>query len=345
MVTSSKKMFVTLTIGLIGALAAQYAGLPAPAIIGSTLAVSGASLLRLTQDIPHFLKNIAFTVIGCSLGSSITPETLADSSKWPLSLTILGIAVIAIIYFCSTILVKYFNKSRETAILATSPGALAYALALASDGKADIRSIAVIQSVRLVAVLTTIPIILTHFGMHPEQSPTVGKESMGLIAFSALFVGSLLIGWFFSRIKIPAAFILAGIFVSGAAHLSGVVVGRPADEIIFIGFTITGSLVGARFSTIPLEDLKNLFWGSISALLLSLFIAAIFAAAVAKLLVLPFGQVFVAFAPGGVEAMAAMALSLNYDPAYVAVHHLFRIFFLILILPFFLRKSSLKRKK
>ena len=345
MVTSSKKMFITLTIGLIGALVAKYAGLPAPAIIGATLAVSGASLLRITQDIPNFLKNIAFTVIGCSLGSSITPATLANSSKWPVSLTILGIAVIAIIYFCSNILVKYFNKTRETAILSTSPGALAYVLAIASDGKGDIRSISVIQSIRLVAVLTTIPIILTHFGMHPEQSPTIGSESMGIIVFSAVFISSLVIGWLFSRVKIPAAFFLAGIFVSGFAHLSGVAVGRPADEIIFIGFTITGSLVGARFSTIPLVDLKNLFWGSISALLLSLFIAAIFAAAVAKLLVLPFGQVFVAFAPGGVEAMAAMALSLNYDPAYVAVHHLFRIFFLILILPFFLRKNSLKRKK
>jgi uncharacterized membrane protein AbrB (regulator of aidB expression) len=40
--------------------------------------------------------------------------------------------------------------------------------------------------------------------------------------------------------------------------------------------------------------------------------------------------------------MAAMALSLNYDPAYVAVHHLFRIFFLILVLPLFLRTMRKK---
>lgn len=345
MLPRSKKMFTTLAIGLTGALAAHYAGLPAPAIIGATLAVSGASLLRITQDIPNACKNIAFTVIGCSLGSSITLETLADSSKWPVSLAILAIAVIAIIYFCSNVLVTYFNKDRETAILATSPGALAYILALASDGRGDIRSIAVIQSIRLVAVLTTIPIILSHLGMHPEQPPSGADNTMGLLIFSGVFSSSLAIGWLFTRIKIPAAFFLAGIFVSGAAHLSGFVVGRPADEIIFIGFTITGSLVGARFSTIPLVDLKHLFWGSLSALMLSLFIAALFAAAVAKLLVLPFGQVFVAFAPGGVEAMAAMALSLHYDPAYVAVHHLFRIFFLILIVPFFLRKSSLKRRK
>jgi uncharacterized membrane protein AbrB (regulator of aidB expression) len=47
--------------------------------------------------------------------------------------------------------------------------------------------------------------------------------------------------------------------------------------------------------------------------------------------------VFVAFAPGGVEAMAAMALALNYDPAFVAVHHIYRIILLILSLPLFLK--------
>lgn len=338
-------MFATLAIGFAGAMTAQYAGLPAPALIGATLTVSCASLFRLTRDIPPFCKDIAFIVIGCSLGSSITLQTLADSAKWPVSLLFLGAGVIAIIYFCGKVLVKYFHESRDTAVLATSPGALAYVLSLAVDGRGDLRSIAVIQTIRLVAVITTIPFILTHLGLHPEVSPVAGAEPMGIIAFSIIFVSSLIVGRLFIRFRIPAAFFLAGVCVSGAAHLSGLAVGRPADEIIFIGFTITGSLVGARFSTIPLADLRNLFWKSIAALFLSVFIAALFAGAVSRLLSLPFGQVFVAFAPGGVEAMAAMAISLHYDPAYVAVHHLFRIFFLILILPLFLKTNTRLKKE
>jgi uncharacterized membrane protein AbrB (regulator of aidB expression) len=35
--------------------------------------------------------------------------------------------------------------------------------------------------------------------------------------------------------------------------------------------------------------------------------------------------------------MAAMALALDYDPAFVAVHHLYRILLLISILPLFLK--------
>jgi uncharacterized membrane protein AbrB (regulator of aidB expression) len=48
----------------------------------------------------------------------------------------------------------------------------------------------------------------------------------------------------------------------------------------------------------------------------------------------------VAFAPGGVEAMAAMALSMDYDPAFVATHHVFRLLFLMALLPLLLGRSK-----
>jgi hypothetical protein len=42
----------------------------------------------------------------------------------------------------------------------------------------------------------------------------------------------------------------------------------------------------------------------------------------------------VAFAPGGVEAMAAIALSLGYEPTFVAAHHVFRLFLLSFLMPY-----------
>ena len=66
-------------------------------------------------------------------------------------------------------------------------------------------------------------------------------------------------------------------------------------------------------------------------------ISVAFAWIVSLLLSLPFGQVWVSFAPGGVEGMSSMALALGYDPLYVAVHHVFRILLLILILPVLIR--------
>ena len=71
--------------------------------------------------------------------------------------------------------------------------------------------------------------------------------------------------------------------------------------------------------------------------MVSTTLAALFAALAANLLGLPFGQVWVAYAPGGVEAMAAMAIALGYDSAFVATHHLFRIILLLFLLPVLLK--------
>lgn len=328
---STGPLFLTLAIGFSGSIAASYADLPAAALVGAILAVSIASMFRLTVDIPLRLRNVAFTIIGCSLGSSITKEALSQTGQWPLSLFVLGVAVLVTMLTCSWVLSRFFSQTVETAMLATSPGALIYSLALAAGGMGDIRAIIVIQNIRLLVVTTLLPFILDNFGFEPGHTdiPVAAGGTGSILVILVAFVAGVSV----SRWKIPASFLLAGMLVSGVGHFMGVVTGRPPNSIIFIGFAVTGSMVGARFSSIPRHDLQRLLLASLSAVLISGALSLVFAIPVAQMLDIPFGQVFVAFAPGGVEAMAAMALALGYDPAYVATHHLFRIILLFFLLP------------
>jgi len=329
---SYKKLALTLIIGLVGASAATYLGVPAAALIGASLAVSVASLCGVTENIPLGLRNVAFAVIGCSLGSGFTSEVLEQAAQWLFSLAMLGVAVFAIVFVCSLILARFFNQSVETSVLATSPGALAYSLALAADGLGDIRSVTVIQNVRILLVTTTLPLLLGHLGLatgHGGHRMISGGLDTLVIIPIAFLLGLLVDRW-----KVPAAFLMAGMLVSGVAHYLGLVVGRPPAPVLFVGFSITGSMIGARFSSIPLTDLRRLLIASISTFMSSTLIAVGFSYLVARVIELPFGQVFIAFAPGGVEAMAVMAISLGYDPAYVATHHLFRIVLLLFTLSF-----------
>ncbi len=328
---SLRPLLLTLAIGFAGSIAASYANLPAAALVGSVLAVSIASIFRLTVDIPLRLRNVAFTIIGCSLGAGITKEALSQTGQWPFSLFVLGVAVLVTMLTCSWVLSRFFSQSVETALLATSPGALVYSLALAAGGMGDIRSIIVIQNIRLLVVTTLLPFVLDNFGFEPGQvdSPTVSGGTGSVLVILVAFIVAASV----SRWRIPASFLLAGMLVSGVGHYLGVVIGRPPDSIIFTGFVVTGSMVGARFSSIPRHDLQRLLLASLSVVFISGLFSLLFAIPVAQFLDVPFGQVFVAFAPGGVEAMAAMALALGYDPAYVATHHLFRIILLFFLLP------------
>ena len=233
---------------------------------------------------------------------------------------------------------RYFNLSGDTAILATSPGALAYSISLATEGIGDIRSIVVIQSVRVLLIIAFLPFVLDYFSGQPEISAggTVAHP-MPLSDFLIIFLLTLVLGWLLERVRVPASYLLVGTVVSGAAHLMGFLAGRPSSVILFLGFTIMGTIIGARFSTISRLELKRLLKASLLVVFLSTSIAAVYAMAVASILSMSYGQVFVAFAPGGVEAMAAMALALDYDPAFVAVHHLYRIILLIFFLPLFIK--------
>jgi uncharacterized membrane protein AbrB (regulator of aidB expression) len=61
------------------------------------------------------------------------------------------------------------------------------------------------------------------------------------------------------------------------------------------------------------------------------------AAAVAQVIDLPFAVFLLAFAPGGVEVMAAMAVQLALEPAFVAAHHVLRLLVLTVLIPVLIR--------
>lgn len=331
------KVITTLAVGGVGAVVAQLAGLPAAALIGSTLLVSVVSFCRLQTAIPNWLRNMAFAAIGCSLGSGVDRDLLELTVKWPISLCGLIVAMAGVLAVGCWLLTTFFQQSRETAILATSPGALSYSLALAASGVGDGPAIIVIQSIRLLSITTALPLVLDLLSLQHGSGSGADAGSISFMATGWLFLLTLASGFLLNRKRLPAAYLIAGILVSGIMHYYGIVSGTPQSHFLFAGFVVTGSVIGSRFTNIPLGDIRRLIGASLVVVVVSSSVAAVCAIIASYLLQLPFGQVWVAYAPGGVEAMAAMALALDYDSAFVATHHLFRILLLIILLPFLLR--------
>ena len=327
----------TLIIGLAGAMLALAAGLPAAALIGATLSVTLVSLCRLPTHIPAWLRNMAFAAIGCSLGSGINSNFLQLAGKWSASLVGLVLVMTVIFATGSWLLIVFFGQSPETAVLAASPGALTYSLAIAAGGIGDARAILAIQSIRLLVITSCLPPLLGRVDIVHGAGGGTLREYIPVLATGGLYIATLGLGFLFNLRRLPAAFLIAGVLVSGLCHYLGLVAGRPPSAFLFAGFVVTGSVVGARFTRIPLADLRRLFAAAFTGVVISSILAALFALLAARLLGLPFGQLLVAYAPGGVEAMAAMALSLDYDSAFVATHHLFRIILLLFILPLLLK--------
>ena len=103
----------------------------------------------------------------------------------------------------------------------------------------------------------------------------------------------------------------------------------------FIGL---GALIGCRNGLVNSAQLFRLQKACFGAFLLGFGISLAEAYWVSSWIGLPFGQLLLAYAPGGLEAMIMMAFILDLDPAFVAAHQLVRYIGMILILLFFTQR-------
>ncbi|MEZ5537722.1 MAG: AbrB family transcriptional regulator [Thiolinea sp.] len=332
--TAAAPVILTLILGYAGAMLGRWVHLPVPALLGSAIFLSLLSFSPLPLRIPDLLRNIGFTILGCSMGSGISREMLALLGNWPLSLFGLTVTVIVMMLLCSALLRHFFAMSPTTALLASTPGGLSMVVALGEARGADLRAVLVLQSVRLILVMAVLPLVITGLDAHVVTAfaPPVTLEPVWILLLPLLaFVLGNVLEW----LRVPAAYLLAGLILSGSGHVGEVLHGNLPTQLINFGFVVIGCLVGSRLKGLRWPELKHFALAAVLSVTLSSLISALAAVLVAYWLALPFGQVWVAYSPGGIEAMAALALALRYDPAYTAAHHLFRIIGLTLILPWF----------
>jgi membrane AbrB-like protein len=154
------------------------------------------------------------------------------------------------------------------------------------------------------------------------------EELAGLVVAAAL--GAMLA----YRLRLPGGLLVGAMAVSGVLHATGLVKVNLPQPVAIMSFVVMGSIIGARFAGTDIWLLRRLTVVGLGALAVGTAVASVFAVAAAVLLSLPVGDVVMAFAPGALEAMTTLAFALDLDPAYVGTHHIARLIFVSLAMPF-----------
>jgi uncharacterized protein len=139
---------------------------------------------------------------------------------------------------------------------------------------------------------------------------------------------------------IPGGALLGGMIASALLHGTGVLEGRLPGPLPLAAFVATGCVIGLRFRGASLLRMRTTLRGGLESVALAIVITAGFALGAQHWLGLPYGQLWPAYAPGGVEAMTIMAFALGFDPAFVGGHHVIRIIAINLSIPLWLRGSG-----
>ncbi|WP_185962048.1 AbrB family transcriptional regulator [Palleronia caenipelagi] len=320
---------LTLIAGFAGAALAVALGLPVGALIGAALATGALTAMGRHLEVSKLVRDLGFCLIGVTLGSGIGPDFGADLVRWAPSIAMLILNTVLILWLGTSILRRRAGLNPEIALLAATPGSLSTVMALTSESREDVRPVFVLQSMRIFLVVFLVPPVtfLLQPPVPPDVSAQMGWVWLTLIVAIALPLGRGLSG-------LPAGCLLSGMVLSGLAHATGLTDGRPPEIASFSGMAIAGTVLGARLSGLSLRDLKGL--ATVTFVLLATTLVLTLAMVVLTSLMFGYnmGALWVAFAPGGIEAMAAIGVALGYDPAFIAVHHLSRILFLTLGIPF-----------
>jgi membrane AbrB-like protein len=340
----------TLLIGGLGGVALGLPGFPAGWLSGAIVAVSVAALAGRPVRIPDPLARITFVVTGISLGGAVTPEAVGGMSAWPASLALLALGMTALTAAVALYLRKVHGWDTISAVLASCPGGLATVLVLAAENGADVRAVAIVQTVRIVLLAVALPAALAAFGL--TGSPTVvraGGGSLADLGELAILIGictaaAMAAQW----LRFPGGLMFGAMLSSAVLHGTGWITATLPAWLAILSFVVLGSLTGTRFANTDVRLLRHLAAAALGAFAVGTVVALAWAIASAALLSLKTGDMIIAYAPGALEAMMIVALALHFDPAFVGAHHLAR-FMLVLIaipvaVPWLRRRSKAERQ-
>ncbi|HEV2560036.1 MAG TPA: AbrB family transcriptional regulator [Microvirga sp.] len=310
-------------------------GVPAAWLSGSVVAVVVWGALGQGEPLPRALADAAMLISGATMGAAVTPEAIAAMARYPVSLLLLAVGVVAISLASMAWLVRVSHWRRDDAVLASVPGALSTVMAVAVDRRADVASIAIVQSFRLFVLLTLLPsaVVLVNGGqtglLLGEGQPAATPAALALV-----LGGGLILGAGFVRLGVAAPILLGAAVASTVLHATEAAPGVVPPAIATAGLVLLGLFIAERFRTLDWAALRRLIPAALGSFTVGLGVAAAFAGAASWLAGVGFADALVAFAPGGLEAMMVLALVLGLDPLYVGIHHLARFLAIGFAVPF-----------
>lgn len=329
-----RAFLLTLVLGGIGAVIAFVLQLPAPYLVGPAALVTVASLCGLRPRVPLQVRNGVFLIVGLSMGAGVTKEVIAAAWAWPASFAmVIGMSAVllALVYL---LLRRFFGYDAMTAMLGACPGHLSYVLSLAAGVKSDLVSVGIVQSVRVLALTLLVPLFVEFGATTPvDGSGMAAVTTIGPLTLLAMALPALALGLLLQRWQVPAALLVGGMLVSSTLHLTDIVQGVIPPWVQIPVYVILGSTIGSRFAGVRLADLRRAAVAGVSVTVVAGIVSAACAALIAHWLNIPLAAALIAFAPGGLETMAAMAVILHADPAYVGTHHIVRLVFLSFLMP------------
>lgn len=328
-----------LSCGAIGGAIAAQAAVPLPYLLGALFAnaalifAAPASLLK-GYKIPEFARQPFIACIGLLIGAQVHLELIENWSA--VIALIIAVTIFAPLAFAANYALfrKIGHYDKPTALFCAAPGGLIEAIELGTQSGAHIAVLTMQQFLRIVLVVTFVPLLISLWAGHPVGSAAgITGAAQGapspLWVILAIGVPGYVLG---KTLNLPAGQLTGPLIVAALLSSSGLVPLAMPAWLIIVAQIVVGTALGLRFNGMSTPMLRR----GIGLGILSVGVMLALAGAIAALLVFATGlsgqAALLIFAPGGVTEMSLIALSIAADPALVTLAHVYRIILTVLIL-------------
>ena len=327
------RVLETLVIGTAGGMLFLWAHLPGGLISGAMISVGIAAIAGRQMSLPPVMTQTVLVLLGISLGSLVSRQLIQHVSAYPLTIGLLALATFFSTFGSSLYLQRMHGWDPTSALLAGSPGALSQITLLAAEKGADVAGIAVVQTIRVIILTAALPLLLAVTGVASASAPALFIEIASPAGLAALVAASIAVALALRLANFPASWMFGAMLASAVLHGTGLVDGGLPNWLRNIALVGIGALIGSRFARIRLSTLRSHIGAGLGSFAVAITISAVFVGVIVLTTNVRFADIVVAFAPGAMDAMLALALTLHIDPIFVGAHHLSRFVFVSITTP------------
>ncbi|MBP1155033.1 MULTISPECIES: AbrB family transcriptional regulator [unclassified Paenibacillus] len=341
------KLTETLAVTFVGGLLFTLLDVPLSWMLGPlTAALLWQGLTKRELKWPVGFRNGGLLLLGYSMGLSFTAESARQIAGQLPSMLLATLLTVGFSLGFAWLIARRTGITLQSSVIGSVPGGLSQMVVLSEEIKgADQTVVSFMQTIRLLTVIFVVPFLAVHgladsaapgTGVLPQPAAAAasGAPAWAVPVITALVIASALLAM---RLRLPTPWFLGPIIVaaaltvtnSGAPHLpTPLVLAAQWSLGIYLGLGIRFSaLVGWR------RLLPYSLAGGIAVVVLSLTLSYGYS------LVLPISMVtaFLSTSPGGMTEMGVTAAAIGGDVSMVVAYQMFRILFILFIVPYLLR--------
>jgi membrane AbrB-like protein len=306
----------------------KYLHVPAALFLGPMLVAIGFGVCGANIRLHKHVFRLGQGSVGVLVAHSMTMGVLLTAlQSWHVMVfaTLLTVALSAVVGIG---LARWGGIQSSTAAWGTSPGAASAMVAMSEDYGADSRVVATMQYVRVVCVVMVGALVSRLIGAdvggtdaHSSDALLQGANLLNLGLSLLVIVVGVTLGS-----KVPAGALLVPLLLGGALQLSGILQIVMPTWLLAIAYGAIGSYIGLRFDRATIRYVWRRLPAMIFGALLLILLCAISAWVIAEMMGKDFLSVYLATSPGGLDAMAIIAIDTHSDVGFVLAMQTLRLF-------------------